>query len=361
MRIAPTITPTDEQTKQLNEWSRGRSTPVRLMQRAKIVLLAAAGEVNKDIAVKLDMTENTVGRWRNRFAARGLEGIEKDLPRGGRKPTARNRVERKIIKMTTQEKPSNATHWSTRTLAEELGVSQSMVHRVWRANGLKPHLVRTFKLSNDPLFEEKLIDVIGLYRNPPDNAMVFSVDEKSQVQALDRTQPSLPLVRGRCGTMTHDYKRNGTTTLFAAIDLAHGEVIAKCMSRHRHQEWIKFLEHIDELTPVEFSIHIVADNYATHKHPKVKRWLERHPRFHMHFTPTSSSWLNVIERFFRDLSEKRLRRGSFRSVEALIEAIMDYVKHHNLDPKAVVWTATVESILAKVGRARAALNNVASV
>lgn len=361
MRIAPPITLTDEQAKQLKQWSRGRTSSVRLMQRAKIVLLAAANEENKAIAIELGVTENTVGRWRNRFAKLGLKGIEKDLPRGGRKATTRNKVEAKIIKMTTREKPANATHWSTRTLAEELGVTQSMVHRVWRANGLKPHLVRTFKLSNDPMFEEKLVDIVGLYLNPPDNAMVFSVDEKSQVQALDRTQPSLPLIKGRCGTMTHDYKRNGTTTLFAAIDLAHGEVIAKCMPRHRHQEWIKFLEHIDELTPPEFTIHVVADNYATHKHAKVKRWLARHPRFHMHFTPTSSSWLNVIERFFRELSEKRLRRGSFRSVEALIAAIMDYIEQHNLAPKTVVWTATVESILAKVGRARAALHNVASV
>ena len=361
MRIAPTITLSDDNEKKLKQWARGRSTAVRLAQRAQIVLRAAAGEQNKLIAEELGVTQATVGRWRNRFAAHGLTGIEKDRPRGGRKPTRRRKLESKIIEKTTREKPANATHWSTRSLAEALGTTQSMVQRVWRANGLKPHLVRTFKLSNDPRFEEKLVDVVGLYLNPPDNAMVFSVDEKSQVQALDRTQPSLPLIKGRCGAMTHDYKRNGTTTLFAAIDLAHGEVIAKCMPRHRHQEWIKFLDHIDELTPSEFSIHVVADNYATHKHVKVKRWLARHPRFHMHFTPTSSSWLNVIERFFRDLSEKRLRRGSFRSVEALIAAIMDYVERHNLDPKAVVWTATVESILAKVGRARAALDNASTV
>ncbi|MGE3880221.1 MAG: IS630 family transposase [Planctomycetota bacterium] len=360
MRIAPTITLNETEEKQLKRWANGRRTAVRLAQRAQIVLRAASGEENKAIAAELGVTQATVGRWRNRFAADGLAGIENDRPRGGRKPTVRSRLESRIIKKTTQEKPANATHWSTRSLAEALGTTQSMVQRVWRANGLKPHLVRTFKLSNDPLFEEKLVDVIGLYLNLPDNAIVFSVDEKSQVQALDRTQPSLPLVKGRCGTMTHDYKRNGTTTLVAAIDLAHGEVIAKCMPRHRHQEWIKFLEHIDELTLGEFSIHIVADNYATHKHAKVKRWLARHPRFHMHFTPTSSSWLNVIERFFRDLSEKQLRRGSFRSVEALIQAIMDYVDHHNLAPKAVAWTATVESILAKVGRARAALDNAAT-
>lgn len=361
MRIAPTITLSDNDEKKLKQWARGRRTAMRLTQRAQIVLRAAAGELNKKIAEELGITEATVGRWRNRFAVQGLAGIEKDRPRGGRKPTKRRSLEGKIIKKTTQEKPANATHWSTRTLAVALGTTQSMVQRVLRANGLKPHLVRTFKLSNDPMFEEKLVDIIGLYLNPPDNAMVFSVDEKSQVQALDRTQPSLPLIKGRCGTMTHDYKRNGTTTLFAAIDLKHGEVIAKCMPRHRHQEWIKFLEHIDELTPEEFSIHVVADNYATHKHAKVKKWLARHPRFHMHFTPTSSSWLNVIERFFRELSEKRLRRGSFRTVDALIEAIMNYVEHHNLDPKAVVWTATVESILAKVGRARTALDNAATV
>ena len=360
MRVAPTIILTEEQSKQLKRWSRGRSTAVRLSQRARIVLLAAEGKLNQEIAAEVGVTEGTVGRWRHRFAELGLRGIEKDLPRGGRKPTRRSRIEREIIKKTTQEKPANATHWSTRSLADELGTTQSMVHRVWQANGLKPHLVQTFKLSNDPRFEEKLIDVIGLYLNPPDNAIVFSVDEKSQVQALDRTQPSLPLVKGRCGTMTHDYKRNGTTTLFAAIDLAHGEVIAKCMTRHRHQEWIKFLAYIDELTPAELDIHVVADNYATHKHAKVKRWLARHPRFHMHFIPTSSSWLNVIERFFRDLSEKRLRRGCFRSVDALVAAIMDYVDQHNLDPKAIKWTATVESILAKVGRARAALDKVAT-
>jgi len=360
MRIAPTITLTAEEEHQLKQWARSRTTTVRLAQRAKIVLRAAAGAENKLIAQELGVAEGTIGRWRTRFATNRCAGIEKDLPRGGRRPTARRKIESKIIQKTTQEKPANATHWSTRSLAEALGTTQSMVQRVWKANGLKPHLVRTFKLSSDPMFEEKLIDVVGLYLNPPDNAIVFSVDEKSQVQALDRTQPSLPIVKGRCGTMTHDYKRNGTTTLFAAIDLKHGEVIASCMPRHRHQEWIKFLQHIDELTPNEFDIHIVADNYATHKHAKVKRWLARHPRFHMHFTPTSSSWLNVIERFFRELSEKRLRRGSFRSVDALVAAIMDYVEQHNLDPKAITWTATVESILAKVGRARAALDNVAT-
>ena len=262
--------------------------------------------------------------------------------------------------MTTQETPANATHWSTRLLAKELGTTQSLVCRVWAANGLKPHLERTFKVSSDPEFESKLIDVVGLYLNPPTNALVLSADEKSQVKALDRTQPTLPLVKGRCGTKTHDYIRNGTTTLFAAIELGHGEVIAKCMPRHRHQEWIKFLQLIDASTPPELDLHLIADNYATHKHPKVKAWLKKHPRFHMHFTPTSSSWLNVIENFFSRLTGKRLRRGVFRSVKQLIDAIMAYVEAHNDEPKPIVWTATVQSILDKVGRARAALNKGAT-
>src|SRR5215831_7031365 len=315
MRIALTITLTDGEREKLRQLARSRTTQVRLAQRARLVLLAAEGQQNKDIALELGMTRRSVSLWRSRFAEKRLLGIEKDLPRGGRKPTLRRRVEALIIRKTTQHKPTNATHWSTRTLAEEMGVSQSMVQRVWRANGLKPHLVCTFKISNDPLFEEKLVDVVGLYLDPPQNALVISADEKSQIQALDRTQPSLPFVRGRCGTMTHDYKRHGTTTLFAAIEMVCGRVIATCMKRHRHQEWIKFLALIDQQTPPELELHVILDNYATHKHPKVRAWLKRHPRFHMHFTPTSSSWLNIIERFFRDLTDKRLRRGAFRSVD----------------------------------------------
>jgi transposase len=236
-----------------------------------------------------------------------------------------------------------------------------MVHRVWKANGLKPHLVKTFKVSNDPHFEEKLRDVVGLYLNPPENALVLSADEKTSIQALDRTQPGLPLNRGRCGTMTHDYKRNGTTTLFAAIELGHGEVIATCMKRHRHQEWIKFLRMIDEQTPKELDLHLIVDNYATHKHEKVKRWLKRHPRFHVHFIPTSSSWLNIVEGFFRNLDQKRLKRGVFQNVPGLIQAIMDYIEGHNRAPKPIVWTAAVDSILDKVGRARAKLDKSATV
>ena len=266
-------------------------------------------------------------------------------------------MESEIIRKTTQETPKHATHWSTRTLAKELKTTQSMVHRVWKANGLKPHLIRTFKLSGDPHFEEKLIDVVGLYLNPPEKAMVISADEKSQIQALDRTQPSLPIIPGRCGTMTHDYKRNGTTTLFAAIDMIQGKVIASCMPRHRHQEWIKFLKQIDAETPQDLDLHLIVDNYATHKHPKVKAWLKRHKRFHVHFIPTSSSWLNVIERFFRDLDEKRVHRGAFRSVPELIDAVLGYIDHHNSDPKPFVWRKTAEEIIEKVGRARIALNN----
>lgn len=350
MRVAQPITLSADERATLTRWARGRRTEARSVQRAKIVLMAAEGMLNKEIASALEVTEETVGRWRARYSKDRVAGIEKDRPRGGRMPTKRLRVEPLIIEKTTIEKPANATHWSTRSLAAELGVTQAMVHRVWKANGLKPHLVKTFKLSNDPQFEEKLRDVVGLYLNPPENALVISVDEKTSIQALDRTQPSLPFVKGRCGTMTHDYKRNGTTTLFAAIELAHGEVIARCMPRHRHQEWIKFLKTIDDLTPKELDLHVIADNYSTHKHEKVKRWLRRHPRFHMHFIPTSSSWLNIVERFFRDLDQKRLKRASFRSVPDLIAAITAYVDNHNDDPRPIAWTATAEKILDKVGR-----------
>ena len=355
MRVAPKIVLSERERKTLVRWSRGRRVAVRQRQRAQIVLLAAGGEQNREIAERLGVTRRTVGRWRTRFAERRIEGIEKDLPRGGRSSAARRDLDSEILRKTTQECPATATHWSTRTMARALGVTQSRVHRVWKAHGLKPHLVRTFKVSNDPHFEDKLRDIVGLYLNPPDNALVLSVDEKSQCQALDRTQPSLPLVKGRCGTMTHDYKRNGTTTLFAAMEMAYGHVIATCMKRHRHQEWIRFLRLIDKSTPPQLDLHVIADNLATHKHEKVKKWLARHPRFHMHFTPTSSSWLNVIERFFRDLTDKRLRRGVFRSVPQLVDAILAYVDGHNDDPQPVVWTAAADAILEKVGRARAAL------
>ena len=245
-------------------------------------------------------------------------GIEKDASRPGRTPAITAETVTRIVRKTTQEKPETATHWSTRSMAKAVGVSKATVQRVWAAHGLKPHLTRTFKLSNDPHFEEKLVDVVGLYLNPPEHALVLCADEKTSIQALDRTQRGLPIHRGRCGTMTHDYKRNGTTTLFAAIEMAEGKLIGTCMSKHRHQEWIKFLKLIDAETPAELDLHLIVDNYATHKHPKVKAWLKRHPRFHIHFIPTSSSWLNLVERWFREITDKRIRRGTFRSVEQLI-------------------------------------------
>jgi transposase len=358
MRIAKTIALSDCERLTLMKWARGRSTPSRLVQRAKIILAAAEGMRNDEIAGELGCTRRTVGTWRNRFAKQRLKGIEKDAPRGGRTPSVRAAKEAEIIAKTTQETPKGGTHWSVRTMAAAVNVSSSTVQRVWRDNGLKPHLVKTFKLSNDPRFAEKLVDVVGLYLNPPEHALVLSCDEKSQIQALDRTQKSLPLFPGHLKTMTHSYKRNGTTTLFAAIELAEGRIIAECMPRHRHQEWLAFLKKIDAETPAELDLHLIVDNYATHKHPKVQSWLKRHQRFHMHFIPTSSSWLNVIERWFRDITERRIRRGAFRSVEQLEAAIEDYINRHNASPKSFVWTAKAEDILAKVRRARAALNKI---
>jgi len=360
MRVAQPLSLTPEQGTTLTRWSRGRSTPARLVLRAKIVLRAAEGMMNKDIARELNTDVNTVGRWRGRFAEQGLGGIEKDAPRGGRRPTMRARLTPRIVRKTTQEKPAGATHWSVRTLAKALRIDKSMVQRVWAAHGLRPHLTRTFKVSNDPRFVEKLVDIVGLYLNPPQNALVLCADEKSQIQALDRTQPGLPLWPGRCATLTHDYKRNGTTTLFAAIELAQGRLIGTCMSRHRHQEWISFLKLIDKQTPAGLDLHVIADNYATHKHPRVKKWLARHKRFHLHFTPTSSSWLNLIERWFRNLTDQCIRRGAFGGVPELVETIMNYIDAHNKNPKAMVWTAKAEAILEKVRRARATLDNLQS-
>jgi transposase len=325
---------------------------VKLVLRAKIVLAAAAGKLNTDIAVEL----KTVCQWRNRFAEKRLSGIERDAPRGGRPPAKRAGQAAEIIRMTTTEKPQAATHWSVRSLAKRLKIARSMVHRVWQANGLKPHRVKTFKLSNDPKFAEKLVDVVGLYLHPPDNAIVICVDEKSQIQALDRTQKGLPIVPGRCGTMTHDYRRHGTTTLFAGLIVADGRVIEQCLKRHRHQEFIKFLKHLDASTDPMRELHLIVDNYATHKHPTVKRWLAKHSRVKLHFTPTSSSWLNLVERWFRELTQKRIRRGTFRSVRELIAAIVEYVENHNEHAKEMKWTALPEEIMAKVRRARAVLD-----
>jgi transposase len=291
----------------------------------------------------------------------GVEGIVKDAPRPGRKPRISRATVREVVRMTTQELPAMATQWSRRSLAAATGLSPSTIGRIWKKHGLKPHLVKTFKVSNDPHFAEKLEDIVGLYLNPPEHAIVFAADEKSQIQALDRTQPGLPLKKGRCGTMTHDYKRHGTTTLFAALNTLDGSVIGTCMSRHRHQEWLAFLRLIDRETPRDKAIHLIIDNYGTHKHPTVEEWLERHPRFHTHFTPTGASWLNMVERFFRDITSNRIRCDAFASVAELVEAIMAYIADHNIDPKPFIWHKKAADILAKVTRARRTLDKITSV
>lgn len=356
MRKSKPICLSEEERKILETWSRGRSTEARLVLRSKILLMAECGKLNKEIAAELKTAKTTVIRWRKRFIKEGISGIERDAPGSGRKPSITSETVELIVRKTTQEKPENATHWSTRSMAKVVGVSKVTVNRIWQANGLKPHLSRTFKVSNDPNFVEKVRDVVGLYLNPPEKALVLSCDEKSQIQALDRTQKSLPMIPGQAGTLTHDYKRNGTTTLFAAIDLVQGKVIGSCMPKHRHQEWIKFLKQIDAQTDPELELHLIVDNYATHKHPKVKAWLKRHPRFHMHFIPTSSSWLNVVERWFREITEKRIRRGVFKNVPQLIEAIENYIAGHNESSQPYIWTAKADAILEKVARARTALN-----
>jgi transposase len=357
MRVARPVVLSSEQREALDARARARSASLRSVERARIVLMAGAGMQDKQIAATLGITPEKAARWRNRFLDGGLAALDKDAPRPGRTRTITPAKIREVVRRTTQHAPAGATHWSTRSMARATGVSEKSVRRIWRQHGLKPHLSRTFKLSNDPEFAEKLEAIIGLYLNPPEHALVLCADEKSQIQALDRTQPGLPLKKGRCGTMTHDYKRNGTATLFAALSTLDGTVISMCEERHRHQEWLKFLRVIDEVTIGGQEIHLIADNYATHKHPRVQKWLARHPRFHMYFTPTSSSWLNMVERFFRDLTEKRLRRGVFRDVEELMSAIGDYIDHHNREPKPFVWTAKASDILEKVTRARAALDN----
>lgn len=360
MRVAKAVVLTEEERTALTKLSRGRSTQARVVLRAQIVLAAAEGRQNDSIASALGCTRRTVATWRNRFVTDRVAGILKDAPRGGRTPTVRAVKEVEILRKTTQETPANATHWSTRTMAKAVGVSKATVQRVWRDNGLKPHLVKTFKVSNDPHFVEKLVDIVGLYLNPPEHALVLSCDEKTSIQALDRTQKSLPMYPGRLSTMTSDYKRNGTTTLFAALEVVEGKVIAQCMQKHRHQEWLKFLKQIDAETPADLDLHLIVDNYATHKHPNVQKWLKRHKRFHMHFTPTSSSWLNLVERWFRDITQQRIRRGVFKSIAQLEQAIRDYIAHHNANPKGFVWVAKAEAILEKVRRARKTLDKLPS-
>jgi transposase len=309
------------------------------------------------IARSVGKSKVTVGRWQERYLAKGIAGLARDATRPGRKLPLTAAVIERVVDKTLHEKPRAGTHWSIRKMASAVGISATSVQRIWKAHGLKPHLVKTFKLSNDKRFVEKVRDVVGLYLDPPEKALVFSLDEKSQIQALDRTQPGLPMKKGQAGTMTHDYKRHGTTTLFAALNVATGQVIGQCMKRHRHQEWLRFLSAIERNTSKALSVHLIADNYATHKHHKVTAWLKRHPRFHMHFTPTSGSWLNQVERFFGRITEDRIRRGVFKSVAELEAAIQEYLDHHNANPKPFVWTASAAAILEKVARGRQALES----
>ncbi len=345
----------DEEKIEIRRWVRAPSTPQGIVLRAKIVLAAADGKPNVHIASELKTSRPTVLLWRGRFEEGGLAALREIKEGRGRKPTVGEKKIEAIISDTLHATPKDATHWSTRTMAAKHGVSHQFVKQVWVAAGLKPHLVRTFKVSNDPHFIEKLRDVVGLYLNPPEHALVFSVDEKSQIQALDRTQAALPLAWGKRKTTTHDYKRNGTTTLFAALDVLKGEVIGSCMSRHRHQEFLKFLKKIDERTDASQDIHCILDNYGTHTHERVRGWLAKHSRFHMHFIPTSSSWLNLVERWFGEITRKRIRRGVFKSVAELEKAIYDYVEHNNKNPKPFVWTKKADEIIEKVERCKAIL------
>jgi transposase len=342
----------------LAKWARGKSIAARLVERAQIIQMAADGVHNKEIARRLQVSRPTVQLWRQRFLALRLSGLEKDAPRPGRIPEIPKEKIDAVIEATLHTTPLNATHWSVRSMAKAQGISRMAVQRIWKQHNLKPHLVDTFKLSRDKHFLEKLYDVVGLYLNPPDKALVLCVDEKSQIQALDRTQPGLPMKPGRCGTVTHDYKRNGTTTLFAALSMLDGKVIGDCMPRHRHQEFIRFLKKIDGETPAEMYLHLIVDNYGTHKHPRVKTWIARHPRFHLHFIPTSSSWLNLVERWFREITDKRIRRGTFKNVPSLIDTIMNYIDNHNQNPQVFVWTAPVAQILSKIAKCKEALGTV---
>lgn len=345
---------TAEQRGQLQAWVRAPSTPQKIVLRSRICLLAHEGKANRQIARELQTSRPTVLLWRKQFAEAGPAGLEHEVSRGKSARSLKEPLRRKILDTTLQSTPPDATHWSTRTLGRHLGVSHMSVARVWDSHGLQPHRVRTFKLSRDKKFVEKLTDVVGLYLNPPEKALVLCVDEKSQIQALDRTQPGLPLKRGRCGTMTHDYVRHGTTSLFAALNVLEGTVIGGCFARHRHEEFLRFLRQVDRETPARVPLHLIVDNYATHKHPKVEQWLECHRRFHLHFTPTSSSWLNLVERWFAEITRKRIRRGSFKSVQELVQAINHYIRHNNEHPKPFVWTKRVHQILEKVGHCKAA-------
>jgi transposase len=328
-----------------------RNTPRKLVWRAEIVLATADGHGTFEIMRRAQTSKPTVWRWQQRYLDEGVEGLKRDKTRPSRVPPLPMETRLKVITKTVQETPPNATHWSRALMAEAMGISPSSVGRIWAEAGLKPHITKGFKVSNDPMFEEKVTEIVGLYLDPPDRAVVLCVDEKSQIQALDRTQPGLPLKKGRAATMTHDYKRHGTTTLFAALDVKTGKVIGDCMSRHRAREFLKFLRNIDKAVPARRDIHLILDNYATHKTPEVRAWLDKHPRFKLHFTPTSASWLNLVERFFAEIPSRRIRRGSYASVDDLEAAIYDYLAQHNEQPKPFKWTKTAADILARERRA----------
>ena len=353
-RIAPPVSLAPEQANELRRTVRASTSSASSVTRCQIVLLASAGETNQGIADALEIPEQTVSKWRRRFVKLGLAGLQ-DSRRSGRPMRLSAEAVNTVLTQVTKP-PASRTQWSIRSMARHAGVSKSHVQTLWSRNDIKPHIRRTFKLSRDPNFEPKFWDIVGLYLNPPQKALILCCDEKSQVQALDRTQPGLPLKRGRAETMTHDYKRNGTTTLFAALNVLDGQVIGQCQQRHTHVEWLKFLKKIDRETPKAKTLHLIADNYATHKHPVVQEWLAKHPRFNMHFTPTSASWLNMVERFFRDITTERLRRGVFTSVPELVAAIDEYVAHHNNQPKPFIWTKSARDILQKVIRANSRLS-----
>jgi len=350
------VTPDDRA--ELERLVRSGKTEQQVALRARIVLHAADGLSAIQIAEAVSTSRQTATEWRNRYAAEGLACLLRNRPRGRSFPALATTIEAAVVEKTLHEQPVAGTHWSCRSMAAAMGISKNSVQRIWSAHGLKPHLVKTFKLSTDPQFVEKLTDVVGLYLNPPEHALVLSIDEKSQIQALDRTQPGLPMKKGRAGTMTHDYKRNGTTTLFAALDVLKGEVIGQCLPRHRHQEFLTFLKTIDNQTPADLELHCIVDNYATHNKQAVQEWLAAHPRFQFHFIPTSSSWLNLIERWFAEITNQRIRRGVFRSVKDLEGAITDYIHHNNANPKPFTWTQSANEIVEKVNRGKATLGTL---
>jgi transposase len=358
MKTSKRLTMSEKDKTTLVQIARNGNTPQKLALRARIAILSAEGAPTNRIMEELGTSTPTIIRWRSRYEAAGVSGLLRDRTRPGRKKRIDEARIREIVELTLKEKPQEATQWSTRSMATATGLSPATIQRIWKQHGLKPHLTRSFKLSRDPRFVDKLKDVVGLYLNPPEHALVLSVDEKSQIQALDRTQPGLPMKRGRAETMTHDYKRNGTTTLFAALNTLDGKVIGQCLPRHRHQEFLRFLRIIDRQTPKDHSLHLILDNYATHNHPEVKAWVSRHPRFVFHFVPTSSSWLNMVERWLSQITQKRIRRGAFPSVPDLIAAINQYIEFTNANPKPFVWTATVEAILSKAKRANEVLDTL---